>query len=143
MFEEYCELKTHSMLDIAAHLRMERIMYDKPFVIEAYDKLGADEVRKLKYKVMDIRRAITVKTRADESVKIVKLVNAKIRKQTPIPSKKVKEVLQSIYKDLGIEGSAKATDLRKWYEIKQTTARIDGISTSCITIIRPLINFGI
>jgi len=118
-------------------------MYDKPFVIEAYDKLGADEVRKLKYKVMDIRRAITVKTRADESVKIVKLVNAKIRKQTPIPSKKVKEVLQSIYKDLGIEGSAKATDLRKWYEIKQTTARIDGISTSCITIIRPLINFGI
>lgn len=143
VFEEYCELKTHSSLDIAAYLRMERIMYDKPLVKEAFDKLGAEEVRKLKYKVMDIRRAITVKSRADESVKIVKLVNAKIRKQTPIPSKKVKEVLQGIYKDLGIEGAAKATDLSKWYEIKQTTARIDGISTSCITIIRPHINIGI
>lgn len=122
---------------------MERIEYDKPLVKEAYEKLNPEEVRKLVYKVASIRRAITVKSRADESIKIVKLVNAKIRKQLPVPAKKVKEELQRIYEDLGIESKAKATDLAKWYEIKQTTARIDGISTSCITIIRPLINLGI
>ena len=113
-FEEYCNLKqSHSMFDIAARFRMERIEYDKPLVKEAYEKLGAEEVRKLKYKVTDIRRAITVKSRADESIKIVKLVNSKIQKQIPVPAKKVKEVLQDIYKDLGIEGAAKATDLAK------------------------------
>lgn len=114
VFEEYCDLKqNHSMIDITASLRMERIEYDKPLVKEAYEKLGADEVRKLKYKVTDIRRDITVKSRADESVKITKLVNSKIQKQVPVPAKKVKEVLQGIYDDLGIEGAAKATDLAK------------------------------
>ena len=113
-FEEYCNLKqSHSMFDIAARFRMERIEYDKPLVKEAYEKLSAEEVRELKYKVTDIKRAITVKSRADESVKVVKLVNSKIPKQIPVPAKKVKEVLQGIYKDLGIEGAAKATDLAK------------------------------
>lgn len=61
-FEEYATLKeSQSMFDIVGQFRMERIAYDKPLVKEAYEKLGADEVRKLKYKVRDIRRAITVK----------------------------------------------------------------------------------
>lgn len=111
-FEEYATLKQNqSKFNIAGQFRMERIAYDKPLVKEAYDKLGADEVRKLGYKIREIKKTITVRSRANEDVKIVKLVNSKIQKQTPVPVKKVKEVLQEIYKDLGIEEKAKATDL--------------------------------
>jgi hypothetical protein len=44
--------------------------------------------------------------------------------------------LQRIYDDLGIKQTAKANDLNKWYEVKQTTPKIDGKTTACITIIR-------
>lgn len=113
-FEEYATLKeSQSMFDIAGQFRMERIAFDKPFVKEAYEKLGADEVRKLEYKVREIKKAITVRSKANEDVKIVKLVNAKIRKQEPVPVKKVKEVLQEIYTALGIDEKAKTSDLAK------------------------------
>lgn len=101
------------MFDIAGQFRMERIAYDKPLVKEAYEKLGADEVRKLEYKIREIKKAITVSSRANEDVKIVKLVNSKIRKQVPVPVKKVKDVLQEIYTALGIEEKAKTSDLAK------------------------------
>lgn len=112
VFEEYVTLKqNHSMFDFAACFRMERIEHDKPLVKEAYDKLGAETVRKMNYRVGNIRRALIVKSKEAEDVKIVKLVNAKIQRQIPVPAKKVKEVLQEIYNDLGIESKAKATDL--------------------------------
>jgi len=113
-FEEYVLLKqNHPMFDAAAALRMERLMYDKPLVKEAYDKLGVEEVRKLEYKMALIKQAIIVKSKASDDVKIVKLVNAKIQQQNPVPAKKAKEVLQGIYDELGIESKAKATDLAK------------------------------
>ena len=143
-FEEYCSiLENKSMFDLAAISRQERIEYDKPLVKDAYNILGADEVRKLNYHVSNIKRAITAKARESEDVKITKLVNAALPKQQPIPSAKVKKVIQEIYDTLGIPCKAKATDLAKWYDIKTTTSRIDGKPTNCMTIIHAYINFGI
>ena len=70
---------------------MERLVYDKPLVKEAYDKLGVEEVRKLEYKMARIKQAIIVKSKASDDVKIVKLVNAKIQQQNPVPAKKQKK----------------------------------------------------
>ena len=143
-FEEYCQiLETKTMFNFAAMNRQERIECDKPLVREAYEKLGIAIVRELNYHVSNIRRAITAMERANEDVKITKMVNASLPRQHPIPSAKVKTVLQEIYNTLGIPCIAKAKDLDKWYEIKVTTTRIDGKPTNCVTIIHPYINFGI
>ena len=143
-FEEYCQiLETKTMFNFAAMNRQERIECDKPLVREAYEKLGIDKVRELNYHVSNIRRAITAKERANEDVKITKMVNASLPRQQPIPSAKVKKVIQEIYDTLGIPCKAKATDLAKWYDIKTTTSRIDGKPTNCITIVHSYVNFGI
>ena len=144
LFEEYCEIMANrSAYSIVPDLRQERIEYDKPLVKEAYTILGVDEVRRLNYHVSNIKRAITAKSRDDENVKITRLVNQSFPKQKAIPSDKVKKGLQEIYDTLGIPSKAKATDLAKWYDIKRSTVRIDGISTACITILHQYINFGI
>lgn len=143
-FEEYCQImESKPHFCFTANPRQERIEFDKPLVKEAYQKLGAEEVRKLNYRQKDIKRALIVKSKETENVKIVKMVNASLPKQTAVPAKKVKELLQGIYEELGICCTAKATDLKKWYDIKKSSVRIDGITTSCVTIIRPLINIGI
>lgn len=143
-FEEYCQImESKPQFCFTANPRQERIEFDKPLVKEAYQKLGAEEVRKLNYRQKDIKRALIVKSKEAQDVKIVRMVNASIPKQTPVPAKKVKELLQGIYEELGICSTAKATDLKNWYDIKRSSVRIDGITTSCVTIIRPLINIGI
>lgn len=144
VFEEYVSLmENRSMFDMSAAQRLERISFDKPLVKDAYDKLGVEEVRAMNYRVSNIKRAIIVKSKMADDVKIVKMVNASLAKQTAVPAKKVKELLQGIYDELGICSTAKATDLKNWYDIKRSSVRIDGITTSCVTIIRPLINIGI
>ncbi len=144
IFEEYCEiLENKKMFSFVSTIRQERIEFDKPLVKEAYQILGPDKVREMKYHVSNIKRAITAKWKGDEDVKITRMVNDSLPKQIPIPAKKVKELLQQIYDELGICKTAKAKDLAQWYDIKVSTKRIDGNPTYCISIIRPYINFGI
>jgi hypothetical protein len=101
------------MFDMSAAQRLERISFDKPLVKDAYDKLGVEEVRAMNYRVSNIKRAIIVKSKMADDVKITRLVNTALPKQNPIPAKRVKQFLQETYKDLGIESKAKATDLAK------------------------------
>ena len=144
VFEEYCAIKAAPrMYGFVPNVREEQIEFAKPLIKEAYEKLGAEEVRELNYRIYDIKQALIVKSKADERTKITQMVNQSLPMQKTIPSKKVKAVLERIYKDLGIEGTAKATDLANWYEIKRSTARIDGVSTSCITIVHQYIDMGI
>jgi len=95
-----------------------------------------NKVQALKYHVGNIKRELMKRQPASTEYKIVKMINTTFQKQTPITKSKVKAELQRIYDDLGIKQTAKANDLNKWYEVKQTTPKIDGKTTACITIIR-------
>ena len=64
------------------------------------------------------------------------MINETFAKQVSIAKSKVKMELQKIYDSLGIQQTAKATDLAKWYEVKMISPKINGKTTACITIIR-------
>ena len=115
LFELYCELQstiTYSF-SLTEDERIHYIRMYKPLVIEAYQKLGADKVREMKYHIGDIRRAIVSQTSAKEDYKITEMLSRVFPLHEPIPVKDIKCELQKIYKALGIKTAAKAKDVEK------------------------------
>ena len=108
----YAELKASDTnpfsTDVFALSLIER---RNPLVKQAFEILGTERVRELKYNQTQIRREL-IKCSADElAYKIVKRINADLPHGKAIPSKIIKERLQTIYDDLGVERRAKATDI--------------------------------
>ena len=138
LFDEYHRLKTTKpFFSLENHEDLcAQIAVKYPLVKRAYDELGTNKVQALKYHVGNIKRELMKRQPAPTEYKIVKMVNTTFQKQSPSAKSKVKELLQGIYNDLGIHRTAKAADLNKWYEVKQTTPKINGKTTACMTIIR-------
>ena len=110
LFDRYAEAyDTHPFsTDVFALSLIER---RNPLVKQAFEILGTERVRELKYNQTQIRREL-IKCSADElAYKIVKRINADLPHGKAIPSKIIKERLQTIYDDLGVERRAKATDI--------------------------------
>lgn len=138
LFEEYHRLKTSQpFFSLVSHEELcAQIAVKYPLVKQAYEELGTAKVQALKYHVGNIRRELTKQWSVPVERKIVKMINETFTKQTSIAKSKVKTELQNIYDSLGIQQTAKATDLAKWYEVKMTSPKIKGKTTACITIIR-------
>ena len=112
LFDEYHRLKiTKPFFSLVSHEDLCAFKY--PLVKQAYDELGTDKVQALKYHVGNIRRALTKRQPAPTEYKIVKMINTTFQKQTPIARSKIKDMLQRIYDDLGVQRTAKASDLAK------------------------------
>lgn len=139
LFDEYSRLKTMTEQFFVVESPAELcavIEQRHPLVKQAYDELGTAKVQALKYHVGNIRRELTKQVRLPSEYKIVKMIDTVFPKQMFISKSKAKSELQRIYDDLGIQKTAKAADLAKWYEIKETAPKINGRTTACITIIR-------
>ena len=138
LFEEYHRLKTSQpFFSLVSHEELcAQIAVKYPLVKQAYEELGAAKVQALKYHVGNIRRELTKRWSVPVERKIVKMVNETFAKQASIAKSKVKTELQKIYDSLGIQQTAKATDLAKWYEVKITSPKINGKTTACIVIVR-------
>ena len=138
LFDEYHRLKTtRPFFSLDNHEELcTRIALKYPLVKQAYDELGTAKVQALKYHVGNIRRELTKQVRLPSEYKIVKMIDTVFPKQMFISKSKAKSELQRIYDDLGIQKMAKAADLAKWYEIKETAPKINGRTTACVTIIR-------
>lgn len=115
LFDEYHRLKTTKpFFSLESHEDLcAQIAIKYPLVKQAYDELGTDKVQAMKYHVSNIKRELMKRQPAPTEYKIMKMINATFQKQTPIAKSKVKEMLQSIYDDLGIRQTAKASDLNK------------------------------
>ena len=115
LFDEYHRLKTTKpFFSLENHEDLcAQIAVKYPLVKQAYEDLGTAKVQALKYHVGNIKRELMKRQPAPTEYKIVKMINATFAKQTPIAKSKVKELLQGIYDDLGIQRTAKAADLNK------------------------------
>ena len=138
LFEEYHRLKTSQpFFSLVSHEELcAQIAVKYPLVKQAYEELGTAKVQALKYHVGNIRRELTKQWSVPVERKIVKMINETFAKQASIAKSKVKTELQKIYDSLGIQQTAKATDLAKWYEVKTTSPKINGKTTACIVIVR-------
>ena len=137
LFERYCEIRENEP-EICFSPSIERQMIEtkNPLVREAYEKIGAAEVRKMKYHQSNIKRRLITESRKNFAVKVVEMLDLALKKQTWIPSAKVKTALQKIYDSLGIKKTAKATDIDEWYEVQRGSRYIDGKNTACVMILR-------
>lgn len=138
LFEEYHRLKTSQpFFSLVSHEELcAQIAVKYPLVKQAYEVLGTAKIQALKYHVGNIRRELTKQCSVPVERKIVKMINETFAKQASIAKSKVKTELQKIYDSLGIQQTAKATDLAKWYEVKMTSPKINGKTTACIVIVR-------
>lgn len=147
LFEEYALIREEQPIHFHFGNPEDRrtlIEQKKPLIKEAFEKLGTDKVRELKYHVTNIKREI-FKRQCDISMdaKIVKcLKDAGVTSGITRTATKLRECLHEIYKSLDYKDSrgnikkAKATDLDNWFEIEKTTPKIKGKTTDCYSIIR-------
>jgi hypothetical protein len=114
LFEMYCLiLDNQDKYTLTPDYRLELIVYRNPLVKEAYDKLGREEVQRMKHHQSNIKKKLIELSYKKNDYKIVEMINETLPHQKAIPVKKVKEELQSIYNQLGMpERTAKATDLK-------------------------------
>ena len=137
LFDIYCTLKEKPFsLSLTPDYRIELIEGMNPLVKESYIMLGKAKVREMKYHQSNIRREIIKRNNKGVDYKIVALIEESMQPPKPIAVAEVKSKLQTIYDELGLKRTAKATDLNDWYEIKSVTKEIKGKNTACVMIIR-------
>lgn len=85
----------------------------------AYDTLKHETIRKLEYRKPAIERAMKIHdTKNENATEIPTLLN--LKKDQVYLRADIKVKIQDIYDKLAIPDKAKATDITKWYEVKDT-----------------------
>ena len=78
------------------------------------DKLGIDEVRRMKYHKQNIHRKLVSICTEPQRDKIRKELSRRLKQFTPYTAHEVKKILGEIYYDVGLERTPKATELEDW-----------------------------
>ena len=126
---EYYQAKEEDNLEI-----IEEIEIGHPLIKEAYNKIGFEKMKALKFVQKDIQSQliVTSKSRTSEA-SIITLLNYKIGQL--LDKSEVKNTLQNIYNMLEIKKLAKASDLSQWYTIKDHSKKINGVPVTKLKII--------
>lgn len=112
--EEYCEAR-----DVDNRLLYSLVDVKDDYFNMLYNTLGHAKLKALKYRKSDIERAYKVQEdKHDHRTLILSLL--KLNNNDIIARADVKIKLQLIYDQLGITEKAKATDISKWFETKDT-----------------------
>ncbi|MFV5370045.1 DEAD/DEAH box helicase family protein [Acinetobacter junii] len=112
--KEYCEAR-----DVDNRLLYSLVDVKDDHFNMLYNSLGHAKLKALEYRKSDIERAYKVQEdKHDNRTLIVSLL--KLNNNDIIARADVKTKLQLIYDRLGIKDKAKATDINKWFETKDT-----------------------
>ena len=136
LFELYCEIQSSGIISMKEDERISFIRTHKPLVIEAYQKLGKDRVREMKYRVGNIKREIIAASNQKEDYKITEMLSKTFPLMEPIPVKRIKEELGKIYQVIGKQATATAIDVKRWFDIQEIQKQIKGKNTRCIILLR-------
>ena len=136
LFELYCEIQSSGIMSMKEDERITFIRMHKPEVIEAYHKLGKERVRGLKYRVGNIKREIVAAKDKKDDYKIVEMLSATFPLFEPIPVSKIKEELGKIYQVIGRKATAKATDVKYWFDVQPIQKQVGGKNTRCLILLR-------
>lgn len=119
---------------IGIHPDAEQIELVHPIIRESYFTLGEEKMKALKFRQVDLQRELLlVSTVKSSDHKIVKLLDYRVGQW--ISSKDIKNSLKGIYKTLGIDRTAKGTDINDWFITKEQNKKIDGVTVKGLSII--------
>jgi hypothetical protein len=114
----------------------------QPLVVDAYNKLGDDKVKKLRYIKKDIEKALI---NCDNNKSQLEKVCAMLMKSITCPTvetcSRLKHLIGEAYRAVGIKEEAKASDIENWFKCKKTSARIEGITTAVYKIYTPELKY--
>lgn len=131
-FLKYAEIKGNPY-DMTDTSYLEKV---QPLIVKAYSELGEKKVRELKYIKKNVEAALL---NADEDKntenKIAKLLKSEISTGF-ISRRDIKAIFTKVYERLGISKAAKATDIERYYECKDTSKRVDGIKLTGYDVYR-------
>lgn len=133
-FLKYAELaKNPYCMDEEAKNHLAAI---QPLIVDAYNKLGEDKVRSLKYVKKAIETALLNQNKDNSNeYKVAKILNDYIHIGF-ISSAELKANIAKAYEILGIIRKAKATDIEGYFDCKATSKRIEGKVTKGYEIYR-------
>ena len=145
-FVEYSDLKVEIktvLYDSILEQRIQLLEQAYPFIRKAYDKLGEDEIKRLKYNQTAIKRKLITFTESSSENKIARiLTKSGIRTNSFISLTDAKSKLKTAYNLVKIDKPAKATDLNTYFQIEATLKRINGKAVHGLKIIRPRFIFN-
>ncbi|MFG5859530.1 hypothetical protein LDB17_15160 [Dysgonomonas sp. Shenzhen-Wh21] len=129
IFKRYTELKTSFTID---NTEIKRVEEKYPFIRDAYNKLGKEEIKKLRYSQRDIKSKL-LSLNEDKSLddKVYHILKEKLTIGEFITKEKAVDAIVYAYRYLGKENidKIKGTDLNKWYDIDSTSKRVNGTPT--------------
>lgn len=149
-FEEYAMLKERREKEntISFHFsRMFNLQEERhqvlereyPLVKDAYEKLGVDKVRNMKYKTSNIKRELKKLANLPDSKIVIDYIKKRYSLPCQLEVSTWKEILDNIYHvELGLDEctKAKATDLNKWFVTEYGYIKKEKVTTDVMTVIR-------
>ena len=134
-FEEYVKIKEETTSSIENGFkfinktdqeRLELLEEKYPFINNAYNVLGVDEVRRLKYVQTNIRREINAKSDRSSQNKIFRILSDDgFKTNIWISRADCKRKIQNAYNAIKIDKIAKATDIRNYFEVDEKSKRLN------------------
>lgn len=103
--------------------------YEKyPFLERAIEVLGFEEIEQSNYIVTNIKEKLIRKSDIGLEAKILKLLDEKFKPVSGdfVKAADVKAIFNNIYRTLDINKTSKSTDILKYYDVKNSSKRIDG-----------------
>lgn len=127
-FIRYVELKGNKFM-IGTDAEIECLTHSQPLIVSAYNKLGADKVRKLRYIKKDIEKALCA-TESDKNTdtRIAKILYSSLQLGFN-SSASIKKSLKEAYDLVGCSDKAKATDIDKYFDCSESNRKIEGKTT--------------
>lgn len=116
-------------------------LFNKCTFVEAYfhryyDALGRNGMEDLQWR-SDYIKAALAPTPPDEipHEKIVELLKQRFKEGSEYPKATIKDAMIEIYKELNIKGNPSASDIQRYFTIKEGSKRIKGRKTATIQIL--------
>ena len=107
---------------------------EQPLIRDAYNKLGVDRVKSMRYIKKSVENALTsLENDKTTEQKLAKMIINSIETPTSITVAKANSIIDEAYQQLGIKHKAKAKELHKWFECSDPLSkRIDGKVTKVV-----------
>lgn len=127
-FIRYAELNSNKF-QLGIDSELDYLVNAQPLIVDAYNKLGADKVRKLRYIKKEIEKALCAsEENKNIDTKIAKILYSSLQLGFNSTAT-IKNCLKEAYELVGSTDKAKATEIDKYFDCTEKSKKIDGKTT--------------